>query len=284
MRWLATFFGWGLALYAGLALYLYAFQERYVYFPELPSREVEATPADIGLAFEAIKLRTTDGETLDGWFIPADRTRGARGTLLYLHGNGGNIGHRLDTIAVFHGLGLNVLIFDYRGYGASSGKPSEQGTYQDAQAAWNFLTQQKDIQPAQIVLFGESLGGSIAAWLAARQRPAALIIYASFTSVPDMAQQLYPVFPARWLARYRYETRNSLGNVQCPVLIMHSPQDEIIPFSHGQALFAAAHEPKQFLELRGGHNDALLVSRDVYAQGVGAFLEQLQPMRSNVAQ
>jgi len=276
MRWLATFFGWGLALYAGLALYLYAFQERYVYFPELPSREVEATPADIGLAFEAIKLRTTDGETLDGWFIPADRTRGARGTLLYLHGNGGNIGHRLDTIAVFHGLGLNVLIFDYRGYGASSGKPSEEGTYQDALAAWRYLTREKGIQPAQIVLFGESLGGSIAAWLAARQRPAALLLYASFTSVPDIAQELYPVFPARWLARYRYETRSALGNVQCPVLIMHSPEDEIIPFSHGQALFAAAHEPKQFLELRGGHNDALMVSREVFTQGVAAFLERLQ--------
>jgi fermentation-respiration switch protein FrsA (DUF1100 family) len=276
MRWLATLFGWGVAAYAGLALYLYAFQTRYVYFPELPSREVEATPADIGLSFEAIKLRTTDGETLDGWFIPVDIARGARGTLLYLHGNGGNIGHRLDTIAVFHGLGLNVLIFDYRGYGASTGKPSEEGTYQDALAAWSYLTQEKGTQPAQIVLFGESLGGSIAAWLAARQGPGALILYASFTSVPDIAQELYPVFPARWLARYRYETRSALGNVQCPVLIMHCPEDEIIPFSHGQALFAAAHEPKQFLELRGGHNDALMVSREVYAQGVAAFLERLQ--------
>jgi len=276
MRWFATLFGWGVAVYAGLALYLYAFQARHVYFPELPSREVEATPADMGLSFEAIKLRTTDGETLDGWFIPADIAPGARGTLLYLHGNGGNIGHRLDTIAVFHGLGLNVLIFDYRGYGASTGKPSEEGTYQDALAAWRYLTREKGIQPVQIVLFGESLGGSIAAWLAARQRPAALLLYASFTSVPDIAQELYPVFPARWLARYRYETRSALGNVQCPVLIMHSPEDEIIPFSHGQALFAAAHEPKQFLELRGGHNDALMVSREVYAQGVAAFLERLQ--------
>jgi fermentation-respiration switch protein FrsA (DUF1100 family) len=274
MRWLATILGWGFAVYAGLALYLYVFQARYVYFPELPSRAVDATPADIGLTFEAVRLRTTDGETLDGWFIPAPQ---ARGTLLYLHGNGGNIGHRLDPIAVFHRLGLNVLIFDYRGYGASTGKPSEEGTYQDALAAWNFLTNERRLEPAEIVLFGESLGGSIAAWLAARHTPAALMIYASFTSVPEMAQALYPIFPARSLARYRYETRASLASVKCPVLIMHSPEDEIIPFSHGQALFAAAREPKQFLELRGGHNDALLISRDVYARGVGEFLRRLQP-------
>lgn len=279
MRWLATLFGWGVAVYAGLALYLYVFQGRYVYFPELPSREVEATPAGIGLTFEAIKLRTTDGETLDGWFIPADMTRGARGTLLYLHGNGGNIGHRLDPIAVFHELGLNVLIFDYRGYGASTGRPSEEGTYQDALAAWNYLKQEKGQRAEQIVLFGESLGGSIAAWLAARHRPAALLIFASFTSVPEMAQELYPIFPARWLARYHYETRISLASVQCPVLIMHSPEDEIIPFSHGQALFEAAQGPKRFLELQGGHNDALFISRDVYACGVKEFLDGLLPSR-----
>ena len=271
MRWLATLLGWGMAVYAGLAFYLYVFQASYVYFPEMPSRKVESTPADIGLAFEPVKLRTADGETLDGWFIPAPQ---ARGTLLYLHGNGGNIGHRLDPIAVFHRLGLNILIFDYRGYGASTGKPTEEGTYQDALAGWRFLTQEKGVKAAQIVLFGESLGGAIAAWLAARHTPAALIIFATFTSLPEMAQQLYPFLPARLLARYRYETRAALDRVKCPVLIMHSPEDEIIPFSHGQALFAAAHEPKRFLELHGGHNDALFVSREAYARAVKELLDQ----------
>ena len=271
MRWLAAVLGWGAAVYVGLALYLYVFQARYVYFPDLPSRQVEATPADIGLAFQALTLSTADGEALAGWFIPAPA---ARGTLLYLHGNGGNIGHRLDQIEVFHRLGLNVLIIDYRGYGASSGKPSEEGTYQDALAAWNYLTQEKRLAPERVVVFGESLGGSVAAWLAARQPPAGLVIYASFTSVPEMAQALYPMFPASRLARYRYDTRAALRGVNCPVLILHSPEDEIIPFSHGQALLAAAREPKRLVELRGGHNDALEVGREVYTREIGAFLQQ----------
>jgi hypothetical protein len=274
MQWMAAVLGWGVAVYGGLALYLYAFQERYVYFPELPSRQVTATPADIGLAFETVRLGTADGETLAGWYIPAPA---ARGTLLYLHGNGGNIGHRIDQIAVFHRLGLNILIIDYRGYGDSSGKPSEEGTYQDALAAWHYLTQNKRHMPQRIVLFGESLGGSIAAWLAARHTPAGLVIYASFTSVPELAQALYPIFPASWLARFRYDTRAALHSVACPVLILHSPEDEIIPFSHGQALLVAAHAPKQLVELRGGHNDALRVSREVYAQAVGAFLQTYLP-------
>ncbi len=276
MRWLGFVLGWGVAIYAGLVLYLYVFQARFVYFPELPSRRVERNPADIGLAFEPVALHTADGETLAGWYIPAP---GARGTLLYLHGNGGNIGHRLDPIAVFHRLGLNILIIDYRGYGASSGKPSEEGTYQDALAAWNYLTQQKHLLPERIVLFGESLGGAIAARLATRHRPAGLILYASFTSVRELAQALYPMFPASQLARYRYDTRAALGVVNCPLLILHSREDEIIPFSHAQALLEAAHPPKHLAELRGGHNEALLVSREVYAREVERFLQQFLSSR-----
>lgn len=274
MRWMAAMLGWAVAVYASLALYLYVFQDRFIYFPELPSRQVTATPADIGLAFEAVRLGTADGETLAGWYIPAPA---ARGTLLYLHGNGGNIGDRLVQIEVFHRLGLNILIIDYRGYGASSGKPGEAGTYQDALAAWAYLIQEKRHPPDRIVLFGESLGGSIAAWLAARHTPAGLVLYASFTSVPELAQTLYPIFPASLLARYRYDTRAALGSVRCPLLILHSPEDEIIPFSHGQALIAAAHAPKRLVELRGGHNDALLLSREVYAQAVGAFIRTILP-------
>jgi uncharacterized protein len=272
MRGLMSLLLVGLAVYLSLALYLFVFQARHVYFPDLPSREVNATPADIGLDYETVRLVTEDGETLAGWYIPAPD---ARATLLYLHGNGGNIAHRLDPISVFHGLGLNILIIDYRGYGDSSGKPDEAGTYQDALAAWNHLTRDRRLRPQQIVLFGESLGGSIAAWLAARHTPAATILYASFTSVPDMAQALYPMFPARWLARYRYDTRASLGDVTCPLLILHSPEDEIVPFSHGRALFDSANPPKQLVELRGGHNDALLLGRELFAREVDGLLQQV---------
>lgn len=270
LRGVAAALGIGALVYAGAALYLYAFQASYVYFPDLPSRQVEATPNDIGLAFQPVQLGTADGESLAGWFVPAPA---ARGTLLYLHGNGGNIGHRLDRIEVFHRLGLNTLIIDYRGYGASSGTPSEQGTYQDALAAWNYLTRQRQFAPDGIVVFGESLGGSIAAWLAARHTPAALVVYGSFTSVPDLARVMFPMFPAAWLARYSYDTRAALSQVTCPVLILHSPEDEIIPFSHGQALLGAAREPKRLVELRGGHNDAADVSRQIYARELGAFLQ-----------
>lgn len=273
MRWLATVLGWGVAVYAAMGGYLYVFQSRYLYFPDMPSRQVDATPADIGLAFDAVRLQTADGETLDGWFVPAP---GSRATVLYLHGNGGNIAHRLDPISVFHRLRLSVLIFDYRGYGASTGKPTEEGTYQDALAAWDYLTAQRGVTPTRIILFGESLGGSVAAWLSARRTPAALVLYATFTSVPDLAQELYPVFPARWLARYRYDTHAALDSVDCPVLILHSPDDEIVPFGHGRALYAAAPQPKRLVELRGGHNDALLVSREVYARGLDDWLGEIE--------
>ena len=142
-------------------------------------------------------------------------------------------------------------------------------------AAWDYLTRHKDIRPQRIVLFGESLGGSVAAWLAARHTPAAIILYASFTSVPDMAQALYPMFPARWLARYRYDTRASLGDVISPLLILHSPEDDIVPFSHGRALFDSANPPKQLAERRGGHNEALLLGRDIFAREVDGFLQQV---------
>lgn len=280
VRWLAALLGVGAAAYAGLALYLYAFQARYVYYPDLPTRQVTATPADIGLAFEAVRIETPDGETLAGWFVPASK---ARGTLLYLHGNGGNIGHRLDRIEVFHRLGLNVFIIDYRGYGTSTGRPGEEGTYRDALAAWTYLTQRKRLTPERIVLFGESLGGSIAAWLAARHAPAGLVLYASFTSVPDMARALYPMFPATWLARYRYDTRTALGSVTSPVLIMHSPEDEIVPFSHAQALLASARGPKRLVALRGGHNEAVSLSRDLYVRGIGEFLQTLPSGRGAAA-
>lgn len=261
----------GLAVYAGLSLYLYLFQANYIYFPDLPSREVEASPKDVGLPFEPLKIRTEDGETLDGWFVPAPA---GKEVLLYLHGNGGNIGHRIDVIRTFHSLGLGVLIFDYRGYGRSTGKPSEEGTYRDALAAWNHLTQERRIPPEHIVLFGESLGGSIAAWLAERHPPRALVLYAAFTSVPDMAKTLYPFLPTGLIARYRYDTRAALAKGHSPLLILHSTEDEIIPYSHALELFAIAPEPRKLVSLRGGHNDAIFVSGGAFEQALRDFLHK----------
>ena len=255
--------------YAMFAAALFFYQPNLLYFPDMPTREIEATPGDIGLDFEPFTLTTRDDEQLDAWFIPADQKRGV---VLFCHGNAGNISHRLDTIRQFHELGLSVLIFDYRGYGQSTGRPTEKGTYRDADAAWDYLVEQRGIPPEQIILFGRSLGASITADLATRQTAAGVILESAFTSVPDVAAQLYAWLPVRWLSRYQYDTRKKLANIHSPVLIVHSRDDEIIPYSNGERLFEAANEPKQFLELRGGHNDGFMVSGKEYTQGLDSFI------------
>ena len=258
-----------LLVYCSLALYVYLMQPRLLYYPDLPGRELVATPASIGLEYESVTLTTEDGVSLGAWFIP--HTAG-RGTLLFLHGNAGNISHRLDSLRLFHELGLAVLILDYRGYGESGGTPSEAGTYRDAMAAWRYLTGQRKIAAGRIVLFGRSLGAGIAAELATRTRPGSLIMESAFTSVPDMAAALYPWLPVRLLSRYRYDAREQLARINCPLLVTHSRDDEIIPFTHGQRLFEHAREPKQFLELRGGHNDGFLVTGQGYSDALERFL------------
>jgi len=261
-----------LAVYLALGLFLYFSQSRLLYFPDMPSRTVAATPDNVNLAYESIEIVTDDGVRLDGWFLPAEGK--ARGALLFFHGNAGNISHRLDSLQIFASLRLDVLIFDYRGYGRSDGEVSEQGTYLDAEAAWRYLTEERRIPQKDIVLFGRSLGAAIAAHLAARQEPRALIMESGFTSAPDLAADLYWYFPVRWLARFRYDARKYLGSVNSPVLIVHSRDDEIIPVRHGRDLFAAASEPKEFLEIAGGHNEGFLASGSTYIGGLDDFLSR----------
>ncbi len=259
-------------LYGGLALFLFFTQANMLYFPDLPSRVIAATPGRYGMEYEELRLKTRNGLSLHGWFIPA---KNPRATLLFCHGNAGNISHRMESIAIFHQLDLNVLIFDYRGYGQSEGNPSEKGTYQDADAAWDYLTKQREIPANQIILFGRSLGAAIASQLASRKEPQALIMESAFLSVPELAAHYYPYLPVRLISRFRYNNRKHLQAVHRPLLIIHSPEDEIIPYSHGKQLFAAAGEPKQFLILRGGHNDGFLLSGEQYTLGLEGFLNTL---------
>ncbi|MDP1708177.1 MAG: alpha/beta hydrolase [Gammaproteobacteria bacterium] len=258
------------AVYAALLIGVFLFQSWLVYFPGI-GREYAATPQDAGLDYEEVQLDTGDGESLHAWFIPAPQSRG---TVLLFHGNAGNISHRLEYLPMFHRLGYSSFIFDYRGYGKSSGSPSEQGTYRDAEAAWRYLTVTRKIEPRCIALLGESLGGAVAAWLAARQQPGALVLASVFTSVPDMGAEVYPFLPVRLLSRFNYNTRAYLKNVEAPVFIAHSREDDIIPYRHGRALFDAAREPKIFLEMRGGHNDSFLFSREAWARELGVFLDR----------
>ena len=215
--------------------------------------------------------RCRRGVRLHGWFV--DRTA-PKGVVLILHGNAGSIALRLDWLRMFHELGYASFIVDYRGYGRSSGAPSEQGTYDDARLAWAHLTKARGFVPGDIVLLGESLGGSIAANLAARESPRALILHSAFTSVPDVAAQVYRFLPVRWISRFDYDTRACLGKVRSPVLVAHSPADEIIPYSHGRALYAAAPEPKAFIELAGGHNDGFIFRRREWVAALARFLER----------
>lgn len=255
--------------YLAIVFLVFVAQAQLIYFPKT-ERELAVTPEQVGLAYESVDIITSDDETIHGWFVPvAD----AKGTMLFFHGNGGNISHRVDYMPMFQLLGYNLFIIDYRGYGQSSGSPSEAGTYLDAQAAWRYLTEVKNIAPSQIVLYGESLGGPIAAWLAEREKPGLLVLASTFTSVPDLAETIYPYLPVRLIARYSYNTLESLASITAPVLVAHSPQDEIVPFEHGQRLFQAASAPKQFLTLEGGHNTGFIFTREEWIAALNEFLD-----------
>jgi fermentation-respiration switch protein FrsA (DUF1100 family) len=258
-------------LYLLLMMFLFFTQSRLLYFPELPSREITTTPDRYALAYEDVELVTKDGVKLHGWFIPVENPRA---TLLFFHGNAGNISHRMESLEIFHQLKLQVLIFDYRGYGQSEGQPSETGTYLDAEAAWSYLTQIKEIPPQRIVLFGRSLGAAIASNLARNHRPLGLILESGFTSAPDMAATLYPFLPVRLLSRFHYDNRKNLQAITSPVMVAHSNEDEIIPYEHGRQLFTAANEPKTWLAMRGGHNDGFLITGQAYIKALDDFIKQ----------
>ena len=258
----------GLVLYLILAIYMAMFQSRFVYYP---TYEIERNPRDIYIEYEYIDFKSTDGTALTGWFIPAPEQKGV---ILFCHGNGGNISHRLDTISILNKLGLSTFIFDYRGYGQSDGKPSEKGTYNDAEAAWLYLTEERGIPAETIIIHGRSLGGPIAAWLSTKHTPKVCILESTFTSVPDLGSDFYPWLPVRLMSRFHYSTISYIKEITCPILIIHSSEDDLIPYSHGQALFEAAGEPKEFLHIHGSHNDGYVISRERYSAGLKAFLDR----------
>ncbi|MCH7506280.1 MAG: alpha/beta hydrolase [Proteobacteria bacterium] len=260
------------SVYVLLSLVLYLLQGKMVFLSNLPGRALTASPRDIGLKYEDVYLTTLDDEHLHGWYVPATISRGV---IVFFHGNAGNISHRLDSIGIFHQLGLDTLIIDYRGYGQSTGKTTEQGTYLDAQAAWSYLVDERGIAADQIIIFGRSLGGAVGAWLGAQHTPAAVIIESSFSSGVDMARRLYPFLPVRMITRLRYPVAEYASHLDCPVLVVHSRDDEIIPFAMGQSIYAAVKQRKSFLELRGDHNNGIFISRQDYLRGLDGFIESV---------
>lgn len=245
---------------------LFVFQSTLVF---VPSAVMSRTPADAGLDFEPVTLTTRDGERLLAWWVPPPSPDGA--VVLFAHGNAGNLSHRLDTLRAHHRMGHGVLAFDYRGYGVSTGTPSEAGLALDARAAWDHLTIDRGIPAARIVLHGRSLGAGVAVGLATEVEAAGLVVEAAFTSLPDLAAELYPLFPVRWLSRIEFPNRRRLAALNLPVLVVHGVDDTLVPFTHGRALHAITPNAT-LLALAGGHNDAFVVSAGDYQRGVGEFV------------
>lgn len=239
-----------------------------------PTRAHESVPSEWGLVHREVAFASADGTRLHGWWFPK---AGARWTVLFCHGNAGNISHRLSIAQMYAQAGLQVFMFDYRGYGLSEGTPSEQGTYEDAVAAWAWLTTEGGVAPERVVIHGKSLGGPNAAYAASQAEPAGLILDSTFSRFVDVASHHAPWLPVRWIARFEYDTVRHLGGVRAPLMVVHSPRDQVVPYRLGERCFAAGAEPKRFVRLGGGHNDNLHVSRAAYVEALGAFLASLNP-------
>jgi fermentation-respiration switch protein FrsA (DUF1100 family) len=253
----------------GLNGLMWFHQPSMVFFP---APELDAAPSNWGLEYEDVRFTTTDGLSLHGWYVPHAE---AKRTVLFLHGNAGNISHRGESIAIFHRLGLNVLIFDYRGYGQSQGRPSETGLYRDADAAWRYLTESRGTKDSDIVVFGRSLGGIVAARLASEVHPRAVILESTFSSARDFARGAFPLMSRFVYQRFDFDAVAYIRLATAPLLEIHSPKDEIIPFELGRKVYEAAREPKTFLEISGDHNDGFMNSQPGYERSLAAYIDDL---------
>ena len=275
---LVSFLKAALLAYLLLCVCVFLFQSKLIWFPGAPPVN---TPAAAGLKWSDLDLRASDGVALHGWRIDASEPRGL---VVFCHGNAGSIENRLDAARALVDLGVSVLLFDYRGYGRSEGSPSEEGTYLDAEAAWEHATGEAGFASERIVAWGESLGGAVAIELARRRPVRALVTEGAFTSIPAVGAGHYWWLPVRWLARVKYDNLAKLGGLRQPWLLLHSPRDEVVPFDHAQRLFEAAKSaraaagspaPVELVPTRGGHNDGgFLVDRPAI-HAVKSFLERV---------
>lgn len=257
--------------YLAVLANVYVLQDSLVFHP---TKEIVATPANWGMAFSNEQFWASDGTQLNGWFLPGNP---GKPVVLFCHGNTGNISGREPMLSIFSELGVGVFIFDYRGYGKSEGKPFEEGTYQDAMAAWSFLSEIKKIPADNILLFGRSLGAGVVTHLAAKLRikPKGVVLMSPFTTLPDAGQSVYPFLPIRWLSKYHYPNVKNIKKIDIPLLIFHSKGDEMVPYSQGRALYRAANSPKKFVDVQGGHNDAVILSRTEILRGLRNFFSTL---------
>lgn len=263
-----------LALSAGgiaaiLGLGLRAFERASLYHP---SSAISATPADAGLDYEEVRIPAEDGVCTQAWWIPCED---ARGTLIAFHGNAENIGDFVRLASAWNARGASVLLSEYRGYGNSEGRPSERGFTRDARAAFDFVRQRQGEQPGPIIIYGRSLGAAVAARLAADRPASGVVLESGFASTRHMAQALFPGWPVGRFLRERYEVVSCMPRIQAPVLIAHSPEDEMIPIEQAELNYDAANPPKRFIRLAGGHNDGFTPAHRAYEEELDRFAEEV---------
>ncbi len=242
-----------------------------IYFPD---RSIRNIPSDIGLSYEDLYFDTSDGVRINGWFVPHPK---GDTTLLWFHGNSGNLGGRIIPIEKFHRhLKVNILAIDYRGYGRSEGTLSEEGTYLDAVGAYDYLTTRPDIDAGRIIVFGRSLGTAVAVELATRRNPYGLILEAPFSSVRDMARKTFPWLPIGSFLKIHYDSLSKMPQLKVPLLVLHGDQDNIVPYTQGRRVFEAAPEPKTFYTIQGaGHNNTHRKGGGEYFRTISGFIEKL---------
>jgi len=258
----------------GVLLLIWVGQRTMIYFPDpnVPSASVTGL-ADV----EGVRIQTADGVTLQAWFLPS-RTRQRSTAAIVFNGNAGNRAYRASLAAALRGLGLSVLLFDYRGFGDSEGSPTESGLYEDARAVRRYLAGRSDVRADRLVYFGESLGSAVAVRLAVEHTPAALILRSPFTSLVDVGRLHYPILPVRWLLRDRFSSIEAIASVRSPVLIVAGDRDRIVPVEQSRRLFEEASEPRELVVVRGAdHNDAELLDGRQMIDAVRGFLEKYSP-------
>ncbi|MCF7830498.1 alpha/beta hydrolase [Candidatus Gracilibacteria bacterium] len=263
IKWLITL----TVIYTGWVVVMYSLQDKFIF---QPTTEMIEHPVARDLSWEDVEFPTSDGETLHGWWTDNNEDK----TILFFHGNAQNISHRTGQLFIFQRLGKNFLIFDYRGYGLSSGQiEKEADFYEDAHAALKFLIEEKNIPPEKIVLWGKSVGSAGVLELAQEYSFSKIVLESPFFSLGEVAQYHYPFLPAKWMIKYKFRNGEKIPKITSPLLIFHSKEDEVVPFSQGQKLFEASPEPKTFVQLEGAHNRAIHENTETYLQALKEFFE-----------
>ncbi len=256
-------------IYILIAVSVFFYQKRLIHIPFTTYTE---TPKDRAIPFESVVLKQqSDNATLNGWFIEVPHSKY---TVLLFGGNAGNMSYMLDTIDLLHKLGYSVFIYDYRGYGASTGKLTERAMYDDVRLAWDYLTETRQTSSNDIIVFGRSLGTAMASWAATEYDPAALIMESGFTSLVEMGEIYYRWLPTNLMLRFRYDNLSRVPRLRCPTLYIHSPEDELVPYAHAERLYSATLSDKSFLTISGDHNYGYLESGETYTRGIEEFLNQ----------